>query len=233
MIAPPLADALEALERRLDRAFSDRALLTEALTHRSALEPRGGPSRSYERLEFLGDRVLGMVIAQRLYQTYPDAGENEMAPRFNALVNRKACAEAARRAELGPCLILAASEEADGGREKDAILADACEALIAALYLEGGLEAARDFVWRFWGDAFENARSVRKDAKTLLQEWAAARKWALSYELVDRSGPEHAPRFVVRARVGDTAPAQGEGGSKRAAEQAAAAAYIAMAGIDG
>lgn len=226
-------DRLAALEARIGRVFVNQALLREALTHKSAIDPRGDARKSNERLEFLGDRVLGLIVSRRLFEMFPDTGENVLAPRYNALVNRGACARAARRIMLGEAMILAPSEEGDGGRDKDAILADGCEALIAALYLDGGLDAADAFVARIWEDEFEQSDVVRKDAKTALQEWAAAQKRNLSYELIERSGPEHAPRFVVEARIERAAPARGEGGSKRAAEQAAAAAFMNAAGIYG
>jgi ribonuclease-3 len=225
-------ETFAGLERRIGHVFRDRALLQEALTHKSALAERAA-QKSNERLEFLGDRVLGLIVARRLFESFPETGENNLAPRLNALVNRVACARAARRVDLGAVMIIAASEESDGGRDKEAILGNACEALIAALYLDGGLSAAEAFVARAWADEFERADSVRKDAKTALQEWAAAQKRNLSYELIERSGPEHAPRFVVETRIDRAAPARGEGGSKRAAEQAAAAAFIHAAGIDG
>jgi len=222
-----------ALETRIGHVFRSRALLAEALTHKSALAARQPRRASNERLEFLGDRVLGLIVARRLFDSFPDAEENSLAPRLNALVNRAACARAARRVDLGAAIVIAPSEEADGGRDKEAILGDACEALIAALYLEQGLEAAENFVMRAWADEFDTVDGVRKDAKTALQEWAAAQKRNLSYELIERIGPEHAPRFVVEARIERAEPARGEGGSKRAAEQAAAAAFIIATGIDG
>lgn len=225
--------ALAALETHLGYSFKDRDLLKEALTHGSIMGAKASSARSYERLEFVGDRVLGLIVAERLFATFPDEGESGLAPRLNALVNRAACARAARRAELGPVIRLAASEAEQGGREKEQILADVCESVIAALYLDGGLETARDFITRFWGDEFDNVSRVPRDPKTVLQEWAAARKRNLTYELMERTGPEHAPRFVVEARVEGFAPARGEGGSKRDAERAAAAALLAEAGVDG
>lgn len=233
MAAPKSTPAIDALEAHLGYAFKDRALLREALTHGSVRGAKAERARTYERLEFLGDRVLGMIVAERLCHDFPDEGEDGLAPRLNALVNRAACARAGRRAKLGPALVLASSEEAAGGRGKDQILADACEAVIAALYLDGGFEPARAFIAQFWGDEFEGVRNLPRDPKTILQEWSAARKRALTYELMDRIGPEHAPRFVVEARVEGMTPARGEGPSKREAERAAAAAFLAEAGIDG
>ena len=226
-------EAFAALEARIGHVFQNRALLREALTHKSAIDARQRGQKNNERLEFVGDRVLGLIVARHLFEGFPEAAENTLAPRLNALVNRGACARAARRADLGSALVLAVSEEGDGGRDKEAILADACEALIAALYLENGFDAAEAFVTHFWGEEFAQADAVRKDAKTALQEWAAAQKRALSYELIERSGPEHAPRFVVEARIERAQPARGEGGSKRSAEQAAAAAFMAATGIHG
>ncbi|MBX3510890.1 MAG: ribonuclease III [Hyphomonadaceae bacterium] len=222
---------LETLERRLGRAFANRALLEEALTHASALEGKRQQRRSYDRLEFLGDRVLGLIVAQRIYEDHADEDEGALAPRLNALVNRQACARAARAAGLGEAALLSPSEEAQGGRGKEAILADLCEAVIGALYLDGGMEAASAFVEQFWGDAFD--AGATRDAKTALQEWAAARKRALRYEVVETVGPEHALRFVVAAHVDGFAPTHGEGSSKREAQRAAAAAFMKENGVDG
>jgi ribonuclease-3 len=216
---------LAELEARIGYTFKDRALLSEALTHGSALGV-GTQRRSYDRLEFLGDRVLGLVVAQQLLEQHKREEEGELATRLNALVNKHACARAARAADLGAAVVLSPSEEASGGRGKEAILGDICESVIAALYLDGGMDAARAFILRFWGDAFETVKNVRRDAKTALQEWAAARKRGLSYVVIDQSGPEHSPHFVVEARIDGFAPARGEAGSKRDAQRAAAAAFI-------
>ncbi len=216
---------LAELEARIGYTFKDRALLSEALTHGSALGV-GTQRRSYDRLEFLGARVLGLVVAQQLLEQHKREEEGELATRLNALVNKHACARAARAADLGAAVVLSPSEEASGGRGKEAILGDICESVIAALYLDGGMDAARAFILRFWGDAFETVKNVRRDAKTALQEWAAARKRGLSYVVIDQSGPEHSPHFVVEARIDGFAPARGEAGSKRDAQRAAAAAFI-------
>jgi len=224
---------LDALEQRLGYSFKDRALLNEAMTHASALDGKQGARKSYDRLEFLGDRVLGLIVAERLLAARADDEEGDLAPRLNALVNRHACAAAARAADLGASVILSPSEAAQGGRGKEAILADLCESVIGALYLDAGMDAARAFVFRFWGDAFEQVGAAPRDAKTALQEWAAARHKGLSYVLIEQTGPEHAPRFVIEARVDAMAPSRGEGGSKREAQRAAAAAFMAEHGIDG
>jgi ribonuclease-3 len=221
---------IEELQQRLGYQFKAPGLLREAMTHGSALDGGKG-GRSYNRLEFVGDRVLGLVVAARLFdETDADAGE--LAPRYNALVDRHACARAARAAQLGDAVLLSHAEEASGGRHKEAILADLCESVIAALYLDGGMEVARAFIFRFWGNAFEDMQTTRRDAKTVLQEWAAARKAGLSYAELDRSGPEHAPHFIIEARVDGFAVATGEGGSKREAQRAAAAAFLRAQGVD-
>jgi len=224
---------LDALEKRIGHAFQDGALLKEAMTHASALDGKRGHAGSYDRLEFLGDRVLGLIVAERLLREHQDEEEGELAQRFNALVNKHACARAARAAGLGEAVILSPSEEASGGRGKEAILGDLCEAVIAALYLDAGIDAARAFVTRFWGEAFEAMEDAPRDAKTALQEWAAARRLSLSYDVIEQSGPEHAPRFVVDARLDGFAPARGEGGSKREAQRAAAAAFLKERGTHG
>lgn len=221
-------NGLPELQQRLGYQFADLDLLREALTHASALDG-GKHRRSYNRLEFLGDRVLGLIVSERLFAgTDVDAGE--LAPRFNVLVDKHACARAARAAGLGDVVLLSQSEEASGGRHKEAILADLCESVIAALYLDGGMEAAQAFIVRFWGAALEDVQVTRRDAKTLLQEWAAARKAGLSYAEIERSGPEHAPHFVIEARVDGFPVARGEGGSKRDAQRAAAAAFLKARG---
>jgi ribonuclease-3 len=220
-----------ALEDALGYEFRDPRLLRQALTHASAGEGRAG-AVSNERLEFLGDRVLGLVIASRLIRMFPEAGEDGLAPRLNALVNKQACARAARLAGLGPALRLSAGEERAGGRDKEAILADACEAVIAAIYLDGGLPAAQAFIERWWEDAFAGVATPPQDPKTALQEWAArAHRDAPVYDLVGRSGPDHAPRFSVAVRVAGRC-AQGEGPSKREAERAAARALLVQEGVD-
>jgi ribonuclease-3 len=220
---PKPKDALAALEERIGWRFRNRAIAEEAMRHSSALEGRKH-ARSNERLEFFGDRVLNLAVAERLWEAFPDAGEADLAHRFNALVNRTACARAARRADLGAALQLSLSEDKGGGRGKETILADACEAIIAALYLDGGMPAARAFIDKFWEADF--AAEAPRDAKSALQEWAAAKRRALRYDVVERTGPEHAPRFVVEAIIDGLKPARGEGGAKREAERAAAAALL-------
>jgi ribonuclease-3 len=216
---------LASLEEKLGHVFSDQALLRRALTHASA-----DAAISNERLEFLGDRVLGLVVAEKLHALYPGDAEGMLALKFNALARGQACASAAEAAGLGEHLILAQSEQVSGGRAKPAILSGACEAVIAALYLDGGREAARQFIERYWQGQFESLTAEMRDAKTRLQEWSQARgrgeSGAPVYSLISREGPDHAPHFRVEVKVSGHDPATGEGGSKREAEQAAAAALL-------
>jgi ribonuclease-3 len=219
---------LDALEQKLGHRFSDPELLQRALTHASA-----NAARSNERLEFLGDRVLGLIVAEKLHALYPDDPEGALALKFNTLARGAACARAAEAAGLAEHIILASSERASGGRQKPAILSGACEAVIAALYLDGGFDAARAFVERYWGEMFESLGADMRDPKTRLQEWAQApgRGGAAPvYTLVSRDGPDHAPQFVVEVRVDGLGAEKGEGGSKREAEQEAAARLLARAG---
>jgi len=203
-------------------------LLERALTHASA-----GADASNERLEFLGDRVLGLVIAEKLYELYPGDAEGALALKLNALVRQETCAQAAEAAGLSDHLILANSEEGSGGRKKAAILAGACEAVIAALYFDGGMDVARAFILRHWADALAAVNDDMRDPKTVLQEWAQSRKGSggPAYRLVKREGPDHAPRFEIEVRVKGEEPALGEGGSKREAEQAAAKALLERMGL--
>ena len=224
--------ALTDLEERLGYAFANRTLLDRALTHSSigegARSTQWGPHTDNERLEFLGDRVLGLMTAETLIQQFGDAREGDLALRLNALVNRDACAAAARRMGLGPALRLASSETRAGGREKPSILADACEAVIAAAYLDGGLPAARTLYQRFWREAFAELDVARsKDAKTALQEQVQSEgKPVPKYRVISRDGPDHAPIFTVEAVVAGLVPSQGCGASRQAAEKAAAQALL-------
>jgi ribonuclease-3 len=219
---------LSDLEARIGYTFRDPALLERALTHASASN-----GASNERLEFLGDRVLGLAIAEKLFALYPDHAEGALAVKFNALVRKEACAAAAEAAGIPENLILAGSEATSGGRKKAVILAGACEAVIAALYLDGGLAAARGFIERYWSEAFGALSEDMRDAKTALQEWAQAGvlKSTPIYRLVRREGPDHAPRFMVEVSAAGEAPEVGEGRSKREAEQAAAGALLKKLGL--
>jgi ribonuclease-3 len=210
----------------LGHEFADKKLLTEALTHRSAAGAKGHGSN--ERLEFIGDRVLGLIVAEWLLEKFPDEREGELGPRLAALVSRPALTMIAETHGLAALLAVAPGEAKRGVRERSNVLADALEALIGALYLDGGFDAARSFVRRVMAGLVDQQFIPPKDPKTSLQEWALKRALPLpSYDVVEQSGPSHAPRFVIRAGVGD-ASATAEAGSKRAAEQAAALALLAL-----
>jgi ribonuclease-3 len=218
---------LTDLEARLGHTFADAALLRRALTHASATS-----TASNERLEFLGDRILGLIIADRLFAENANDPEGILALKLNALVRQEACAAAFEAAGLAEHLTLARAESASGGRKKAVILAGACEAVIAALYLDGGMPAAKQFVDRYWSGILESLGAEMRDAKTALQEWAQARKGGTppAYKLIDREGPDHAPRFRVEVRVTEREPETGEGGSKREAEQDAARKMLVSIG---
>ncbi len=220
------ADDPAALAKQLQYSFDNPDLLERALTHASAT-PVSGPDN--ERMEFLGDRVLGLVIADALLTRFPSAPEGEMAPRLNKLVRRETCADVARDLELGRYLHLAPAEVAQGGRDKTAILANAMEAVIAALYMDGGLEPSRAFILNAWDKAFDAVAQIPRDAKTLLQERLHAMGQSHpKYTVVGQAGSDHAPVFDVEVRAGDAGVARGQGSSKRNAEQAAAAQLLSQ-----
>jgi ribonuclease III len=218
------------LEARLNYRFKDVALAERALTHLSATQASTAASRlaSYQRLEFLGDRVLGLAVADMLYAAFPEAGEGELSIRLAALVRREACAAVAAEWGVGPHLRLGAGEAQAGGRKKIAILADACESLIGAVFLDGGFAAAQALIGRAWTARMRASAAPERDAKTALQEWAQARGLAApAYDEIERSGPDHAPQFIVRVHLEGFEPEIGAAASKRAAEQAAARAFMA------
>lgn len=224
---------LKELEGRLGYAFEDRALLKKALTHASVRQA-SAKRRDNERLEFLGDRVLGLAVAELLSELYPAANEGQLARVYNRLVRGGTCAEVARSLDLGPSLVLSESEASSGGRDKETILADACEALLGAIFLEAGYDKARAIVRRHWGGKLDGSPAAETaDAKSALQEWAQGQGLDLpQYEEVAREGPDHAPRFTAEVRIKGKKPARGEGASKRAAEQAAATALLAREGVE-
>ncbi len=213
-----LAEAAAAL----GVSFRSPARLVEALTHGSASD-----AIDNQRLEFLGDRVLGLVVADRLLAAYTDEAEGALARRFAALVSAETLAEVAREIGLGRHLILGASEETNGGRANPANLADACEALIGALYLDGGLGAAAAFVDRYWTARIAAPEAPPVDAKTALQEWAQARGLGVpAYRTVSVGGPDHRPTFRVAVKVAGHGSAEARGPGKRRAERAAAALLL-------
>ena len=218
------------LEKALGYKFKDQELLARALTHASTRA--GGTRNDNERLEFLGDRVLGLAIAELLLEAYPAAAEGELARRFNRLVKGETCAAVARGLELGRHLILSESEASSGGRDKETILADAMEALLGAVFEEAGFDKSRNVVKSLWQDRIEVLPHVAADPKSALQEWAQGHGLELPrYVEVARTGPDHAPHFVSEVRIAGRKPARGEGASKRAAEQAAASALLSREGV--
>ncbi len=219
-----LSSELVTLQDRLGHRFADPQLLVTSVTHSS----RSAPTREdNQRLEFLGDRVLGLVMAQALLEKDPKAREGQLAPRFNALVRKETCADVAREIGLGDALKLGRSEMMTGGRRKNALLGDAMEAVIAAIYLDGGFDAAQEAVLRLWGDRLDEVDSDARDAKTALQEWAQARGLPPpEYRETARSGPDHAPVFTIRAALQTGESAEATATTKRNAEQAAARALL-------
>ncbi|MEH3146901.1 MAG: ribonuclease III [Methylobacterium frigidaeris] len=220
---------LSLLEERVGHQFQNKALLIRALTHVSAASGSGG---SYQRLEFLGDRVLGLAVADGLFRALPDADEGELSRRLSSLVRRESCAAVATAWNVGPHLKLGLGEVHGGGRRNAAILADACEAILGAVFLDAGYEAARAVIDRSFAAAREGEGSRSRDPKSALQEWAQARALAPpTYVVTERSGPDHAPRFCIEARLAGLAPGLGVGGSKRLAEQEAARLLLIREGV--
>ncbi|MCC1482266.1 ribonuclease III [Roseibaca sp. Y0-43] len=221
---------LLAFMDRLGHRFDRPELLLRALTHPS-ISTLTRPDN--QRLEFLGDRVLGLVMAEALLAADKGAREGQLAPRFNALVRKETCAEIAREIDLGAVLKLGRSEMLSGGRRKLAVLGDAMEAVIAAVYLDAGFAVARDVILGHWGARIDRVEADSRDAKTLLQEWAQARGLALpAYAEVSRTGPDHAPVFTIEVRLETGQSATAAAGNKRQAEQQAASALLAQLDTD-
>ncbi|MCM2343821.1 MAG: ribonuclease III [Alphaproteobacteria bacterium] len=215
---------LDRLQEQLIYRFKTPMLLVAAMTHASM-----GPGANYERLEFLGDRVLGLVMASWLYETFPEEAEGDLAKRHAALVQGELLAEIAREWQLGQALILSEAERAAGGADNDNMLADGFEALLGALYLDAGLSFCDNFIRRSWGVRIQQMAVPPQDPKTGLQEWAQGRGYPLpSYEIISRVGPDHAPNFLVRVTVQGFPPAEAEGLSRRAAEKEAARNLLAQ-----
>jgi ribonuclease III len=216
----------KSLETRIGYRFKDRTLLARALTHSSARVGRQVDGDN-ERLEFLGDRVLGLVVSELLLELFPTAAEGDLAKRFNHMVRGGACADVARSWEIGAHLNVSDSEAESGGRDKETILADACEAILAAIFIEAGFLKVRDIVRKHWQPRVEKLPEEAADAKSSLQEWAQSQGLALpTYTEILRVGPDHAPHFTSEVRVDAKRAARGMGASKRAAEQEAAAALL-------
>lgn len=214
--------AIPTLDKIIGYTPADSALFTEALTHGS----HGG--RDYQRLEFLGDRVLGMVIADALYAAFPRESEGELSARLNGLVTRECCAAVARDIGLPPLIRLGKQALSDGGRDSDNIVGDVMEAVIGAIWRDAGFDAARRFVLAAWGARIETTRSAPKHPKSALLEWSAAnRRKPPVYAVDSRDGPDHAPRFTVSVSIAHAGTATATGASKQEAETAAAAALLA------
>lgn len=214
-----------SLEDRLGHHFKDGSLLNLALTHRSVIaeDTSAVINKTNERLEFLGDRVLGLAVVQLLLESFPDESEGQLAQRFSVLASAKTLQLVAIEIDLAPHIKMGANMDM-----ADAIVSDACEALIGAVYLDAGFESARFVVLRHWQSLMDAAISPPKDAKTALQEWAQERGLPLpKYDLVDRSGPDHAPQFTMAVAIEGHEPSSGGGSSKRAATQKAAEAMLA------
>lgn len=213
----------DEIAERIGYTFKDHALLRHALTHASSKGKRG----DYERLEFLGDRVLGMVIAEHLFRHHPQESEGFMSARHSGLVRGETCAGAGIAIGLDAIIEMGDSERAKGLNLNATVVGDVMEALIAAIYLDGGLEAAREFILNNWQGFLAAPKTAEKDAKTFLQEWALARALPIpAYRIISREGPEHEPVFVIGVEVSGKEQAQGTGKSKRIAEQQAAAAFL-------
>jgi ribonuclease III len=230
-LAGPRKSALKDLEARIGHDFSDPALLKLALTHSSA---RAGarPDEDNERLEFLGDRVLGLAVAELLAASFPKAREGELALWFNQLVRAETCADIAQKWDLGDFIVMSGGEAGSGGRRKKTILANTCEAVLGAVFADGGYEAAKRVVRAFWEPQFGSINCAAPDAKSVLQEWAQGRRLPLPrYLEVAREGPDHSPRFTAEVQIEGMAPERGQGANKREAEQAAALAMLLREGV--
>ncbi|MCB9989957.1 MAG: ribonuclease III [Rhodospirillales bacterium] len=216
-------DALRELQDSLDYHFKQTELLERALTHSST-----GAAKNYERLEFLGDRVVGLVMAHMLWETFPKESEGDLAKRHAALVQGKMLAKLARLIKLGDAMQLSDAERAAGGSSNENILADGLESVIGAMYVDGGLEDCERVIKRLWGNSIHIMKAPPQDPKTALQEWAQGRALPLpSYELVGKAGPDHAPTFEVKVTVEGYPPWTSEGKSRRKAEKDAAAMLLA------
>jgi len=228
-------DDVSALQARIGHVFADASLLERALTHVSAL-PAQAQRRadSYQRLEFLGDRVLGLTVSDMLYETFPEAEEGELSRRLADLVRKETCADVARGWGVGAVLRLGEGEAQTGGANKSAILGDICESLLGAVFLDAGYGAAEALVRRFFSEKMRNPVRPLRDPKTALQEWAQARGLPTPvYRQVGRSGPDHAPVFSIEVGVNGFEPALAEGSSKRFAEQASAQNFLEREGVVG
>jgi ribonuclease-3 len=226
--------ATSAIEERIGHKFADANLLVTAMTHVSALKPSRKRGESYQRLEFLGDHVLGLIVSDMLYRSFPNADEGEMSKRLADLVRKESCADVAKSLGLTDDIKLGAVGAGAGARLRKSVLGDICEAVIGAVYLDGGYQAASEFVERNWTERMKKPRQPLRDPKTVLQEWAQGKGLPTPvYREVERTGPHHDPQFRVAVDLPGLAPAEGVGGSKRAAEKVAASVMIEREGVAG
>jgi ribonuclease III len=226
--------ATSAIEERIGHKFADANLLVTAMTHVSALKPSRKRGESYQRLEFLGDHVLGLIVSDMLYRSFPNADEGEMSKRLADLVRKESCADVAKSLGLADDVKLGAVGAGAGARLRKSVLGDICEAVIGAVYLDGGYQAASEFVERNWTERMKKPRQPLRDPKTVLQEWAQGKGLPTPvYREVERTGPHHDPQFRVAVDLPGLAPAEGVGGSKRAAEKVAASVMIEREGVAG
>jgi ribonuclease-3 len=226
--------AVAAIEARIGHKFADPALLITAFTHVSALKPAHKRADSYQRLEFLGDRVLGLVVSDMLYRAFPNADEGELSKRLADLVRKESCAEVAKSLGLFDDIKLGQVGASASARLRKSVLGDICEAVIGAVFLDGGYAAAAQFVERNWTERMRKLRRPLRDPKTVLQEWAQGKGLPTPvYREIERTGPHHDPQFRVAVDLPGLDPAEGVGGNKRAAEKVAASVMIAREGIAG
>src|SRR6478609_4074567 len=232
--AKAAADANAALEARIGHSFADPNLLMQAITHVSALKSGRKRGDSYQRLEFLGDHVLGLVVSDMLYHAFPNADEGELSKRLAELVRKESCADVAKSLGLLDDIKLGSVGSSADARLRKSVLGDICEAVIGAVFLDGGYAAAADFVKRNWTERMHKPRRPLRDPKTVLQEWAQGKGLPTPvYREVERTGPHHDPEFRVAVDLPGLAPAEGTGGSKRAAEKVAASVMIEREGVSG
>ena len=226
--------ATAAIEARIGHKFADPSLLTTAITHVSALKPQRKRGDSYQRLEFLGDHVLGLIVSDMLYRSFPEADEGELSKRLADLVRKESCAEVAKALGLTDDIKLGAVGAGASARLRKSVLGDICEAVIGAVYLDGGYAAAASFIERNWTERMKKPRQPLRDPKTVLQEWAQGKGLPTPvYREVERTGPHHDPQFRVAVELPGLASAEGVGGSKRAAEKVAASVMIEREGVGG
>lgn len=224
---------LDALERRTDYQFKDRGLLKTALTHASAVgDARIASGDTYQRLEFLGDRVLGLVVASMLLEAFPLATEGELSSRLADLVRKETCADVAVTLDIGGAVVFGGNRAQQRALLTVNVLGDVCEALIGAIYLDGGYAQARAFVEQQWRERMFEAPTGGRNAKSTLQEWAQAKGHGTPiYEIVDRRGPDHAPTFIIEVRINGLGSGRGEGRNRREAEQVAATSVLMREGV--